>query len=52
MIWLDMGSFDMIDENGDEVLTREEVRKRAMEVFGSDVADLVVDSVFGIAGLN
>jgi hypothetical protein len=53
MLWLNMGSFDMIDENGDGVLAREEVCKRAMGVFGGDVADLVVDdSVFGVANLN
>ena len=44
--------YDKIDENGDGVLTREEVKTRAMEVFGTDIADLVVDSVFGVADLN
>jgi 2',3'-cyclic-nucleotide 2'-phosphodiesterase (5'-nucleotidase family) len=52
LLWLEMGSFDTIDENGDGILTREEVKNRAMEVFGSDIADLVVDSVFGVADLN
>jgi hypothetical protein len=52
LIWLELGSFDKIDANGDGVLTREEVKNRAMEVFGSDIADLVVDSVFGVADLN
>jgi hypothetical protein len=52
LIWLELGSFDKIDVNGDGVLTREEVKNRAMEDFGSDIADLVVDSVFGVADLN
>jgi 2',3'-cyclic-nucleotide 2'-phosphodiesterase (5'-nucleotidase family) len=52
LIWLELGSFDMSDANGDGFLTREEVKNRAMEVFGSDIADLVVDSVFGVADLN
>jgi Ca2+-binding EF-hand superfamily protein len=52
LLWLKMGSFETIDKDGDGILTRDEVRSRAMEIFGDDVADLVVDSVFGVADLN
>jgi hypothetical protein len=52
MLWLDMGSFDTIDTNNDGVLSKEEVRDRAAQVFGSAVADLVVDSVFSVADLE
>jgi 2',3'-cyclic-nucleotide 2'-phosphodiesterase (5'-nucleotidase family) len=52
MMWLDMGSFYEIDENNDGVLTREEVRERAVKVFGVAVADLVVDNIFAVADIN
>lgn len=52
MMWLDMGSFKDIDENDDGVLTREEVRERAVKVFGVAVADLVVDNIFAVADIN
>jgi hypothetical protein len=52
LLWLEMGSFETIDKDGDGVLTREEVRQRSAEVFGEEVADLVVDSVFSVADLN
>lgn len=52
LLWLELGSFDKIDANGDGVLTREEVKNRAIEVFGGEIADLVVDSVFSVADLN
>ena len=51
-MWLDMGSFNEIDSDGDGVLTREEVRSRACHVFGGAVADLVVDNVFSVADIN
>jgi Ca2+-binding EF-hand superfamily protein len=52
LLWLEMGSFDEIDTNSDGVLTREEVRVRAAEFFGIQVADLVVDNVFAVADSN
>jgi 2',3'-cyclic-nucleotide 2'-phosphodiesterase (5'-nucleotidase family)/Ca2+-binding EF-hand superfamily protein len=48
-VWLEMGSFDDIDTNGDGVLTHDEVRLRALEIFGDDVADLIVDNIFSVA---
>ncbi|KAL3934652.1 MAG: hypothetical protein SGBAC_009679 [Bacillariaceae sp.] len=52
MMWLDMGSFSEIDTNGDGVLTRDEVRERAVTVFGQTIADLVVENVFAVADVN
>jgi EF hand len=52
LLWLEMGSFDEIDIDSDGVLTREEVRVRAAEFFGNQVADLVVDNVFAVADSN
>jgi 5'-nucleotidase len=52
LLWLEMGSFETIDTDGDGVLSRDEVRAQAVKVFGEDVADMVVDSVFGVADLN
>ena len=52
LLWLEMGNFESIDTDGDGVLTRMEVRNQAVKVFGEDVADMVVDSVFGVADLN
>ena len=52
LLWLELGSFDSIDLNGDGVLTRDEIRHRAVEIFGSEVADLVVDNVFSVADLD
>lgn len=48
-IWLEMGSFHDIDLNGDGVLTHNEVKARALQLFGEDVADVVVDNVFSVA---
>jgi Ca2+-binding EF-hand superfamily protein len=52
LLWLDMGSFADIDKDGDGIITRDEVKARAIEVFGVAVADLVVESVMGVADLN
>mmetsp|Transcript_32496 Transcript_32496/g.78886 ORF Transcript_32496/g.78886 Transcript_32496/m.78886 type:complete len:864 (-) Transcript_32496:184-2775(-) len=52
MMWLDMGSFSEIDTNGDGVLTPDEVRDRAVIVFGEAVADMVVQNVFSVADVN
>jgi hypothetical protein len=52
LLWLEMGSFDSIDTSGDGILSRDEIRVRASQVFGEGVADLVVDSIMGVADLN
>jgi len=52
MMWLDMGKFQEIDENGDGILSHDEVRARAKDVFGEAVADLVADNIFHIADIN
>jgi 2',3'-cyclic-nucleotide 2'-phosphodiesterase (5'-nucleotidase family)/Ca2+-binding EF-hand superfamily protein len=52
LMWLDMGSFADIDRDGDGVLTHEEVKVRAAQVFGDDIADLVMESVMGVADLS
>jgi len=49
LIWLEMGSFDLIDTNGDGELTRDEVWSRVSEVLDQEVADLVVDNIMSIA---
>ena len=52
LMWLQLGSFDDIDTDGDGVLTHEEVKSRAAEVFGQDIADLVMESVMSVADLS
>lgn len=47
-----MGSFADIDKDGDGVITYQEVKARAAEVFGREVADLVVESVMDVADLS
>jgi hypothetical protein len=51
LLWLEIGSFDTLDINGDGFITRSEVRPRAVEIFGEDVADLVVENFFSVAGM-
>ncbi|MGK3759533.1 MAG: hypothetical protein ACI8RD_011850 [Bacillariaceae sp.] len=51
LLWLEIGSFDTLDVNGDGFITRNEVRPRAVEIFGEDVADLVVENFFSVAGM-
>jgi len=63
LLWLKLGSFDEIDVNGDGVLTRDEVRRRVLQLYGNNgdeeqssddaaVSDLVVDSIFSVADLS
>lgn len=52
LMWLQMGSFADIDTDGDGVLTHEEVKDRAAQVFGDDIADLVMESVMSVADLS
>ena len=51
-VWLELGSFEEIDRNRDGVLTRDEVKARIQEVYGIDVADLVLDSIFSVCDLD
>lgn len=48
LIWLEMGSFDDIDMNGDGELSREEVKVRVSELLGQEVSDLVIDNIMSI----
>jgi 2',3'-cyclic-nucleotide 2'-phosphodiesterase (5'-nucleotidase family) len=50
--WLRMGSFDDIDRDGDGLLSRDDVKHHAHEVFDDEVADLVVDNIMSIADLD
>ena len=52
LLWLEMGSFEQIDTDGDGILTRDEVKERAAVVFGEEVADLVVESIMNVADLH
>lgn len=52
LAWLKFGRFEDVDTNGDGVLTIEEVRNKAMDVFGDDITDLVINSIFGIADMD
>jgi 2',3'-cyclic-nucleotide 2'-phosphodiesterase (5'-nucleotidase family) len=49
LLWLEIGSFDELDTDGDGFITRNEVLGAARRIFGDDVADLVVDNVFSVA---
>mmetsp|Transcript_27926 Transcript_27926/g.46196 ORF Transcript_27926/g.46196 Transcript_27926/m.46196 type:complete len:325 (+) Transcript_27926:3-977(+) len=49
LLWLEIGSFDELDTDGDGFLSREEIREASLKIFGDDVADLVVDNVFSVA---
>ena len=49
LLWLEMGCFDTLDVNGDGFITRNELRPRAAEIFGDDVADIVVENFFSVA---
>ena len=49
LLWSEMGCFDTLDVNGDGFITRNELRPRAAEIFGDDVADFVVENFFSVA---
>jgi 5'-nucleotidase len=53
LLWLQLGSFEEIDSNGDGVLTREDIKARVVQHFGdTSTADLVVDNVMAIADIH
>jgi Ca2+-binding EF-hand superfamily protein len=52
MVWMHLGSFEEIDRDGDGVLTRAEVKARAAHIYGTEVADLVVDNIMAVADMN
>ena len=52
LLWLQLGLFGEIDKNSDGVLTRAEVKDRVVEIYGSDVAELVVDNIMGVGDMN
>jgi 2',3'-cyclic-nucleotide 2'-phosphodiesterase (5'-nucleotidase family) len=53
LLWLQFGSFDEIDSNGDGVLTREDIKARVVQHYGdTGIADLVVDNVMAIADIH
>jgi 5'-nucleotidase, C-terminal domain/EF hand len=52
-MWLQMGSFEEIDQNHDGIIRRDELRYRLLQVYGHDsVADLIVDNIFSVADMN
>lgn len=51
-MWLDLGSFSDIDKDGDGILSRRDIMTRAASVFGHEIADLVTESVLGVADLD
>jgi 2',3'-cyclic-nucleotide 2'-phosphodiesterase (5'-nucleotidase family) len=52
LIWMHLGSFEEIDRNHDGLLTRDEVRARAIIIYGTEVADLVVDNIMAVADMD
>lgn len=53
LLWLQLGSFEDLDLDGDGLLTREEVKASVSKLFGDPtIADLVVDNVFAIADFD
>lgn len=53
LLWLQLGSFEEIDSNGDGVLTREDIKARVVQHYGdTGIADLVVDNVMAIADVH
>ena len=54
LLWLQLGSFQDMDLDGDGVLTKDDVRAGVLKHYGGDstVADLVVDNVMAIADVN
>jgi Ca2+-binding EF-hand superfamily protein len=52
LIWMHLGSFEDIDSDHDGVLSRAEVKARAAQIYGPQVADLVVDNIMSVADMN
>jgi 2',3'-cyclic-nucleotide 2'-phosphodiesterase (5'-nucleotidase family)/Ca2+-binding EF-hand superfamily protein len=52
LVWMHLGSFDEIDLDHDGFLSREEVKARAAQMYGPEVADLVVDNIMSVADMN
>jgi Ca2+-binding EF-hand superfamily protein len=52
ILWLNMGSFDEIDTNSDGKLSRDEVKQRVVEIYGEQIADLVVDNIMSVADID
>ena len=52
LLWLHMGSFIDIDADMNGVLTKDEIRTRASEVYGEVLADMVVENVLAVADMN
>eukprot|EP00127_Corallochytrium_limacisporum_P006704 Clim_evm17s233 gene=Clim_evmTU17s233 len=48
-LWLQLGSFDDIDEDNDGRLSKEEIRKHAVQRLGQDVGEMVVENVMALA---
>lgn len=52
MVWMHLGSFENVDSEHDGVLTRDEVKARGAKMYGTEVADLVVDNIIAVADMN
>lgn len=52
LIWLELGSFDELDRDQKGVLHRDDIKARFVKVYGLEVADMAVDSIFSVADLN
>jgi Ca2+-binding EF-hand superfamily protein len=53
LVWLQLGTFDEIDQNQDGVLQYEEVAARVSKLYADDnVADLVLQNLFSVADLT
>lgn len=54
-MWLQMGQFDDIDENQDGMISRDEIRKRLIQLNNGhceSIADLIVDNLLSVCDLN
>jgi len=53
LLWLQLGSFDEIDENHDGILQYDEVKARVLELYGDEsVAELVLQNMFSVADMS
>ena len=52
LLWLQLGSFAELDTDADGRITREDVAKRCVSLFGPQIADLIVDNVLSVADLD